>query len=94
VRRERVLQSGVALDESLNIGDLAREKSVKHLVLHKKDSIFLSRQISCERGLAGCHLSADENQFRRGAHAVVRLITVQITFCAPAAMAGLDAFGD
>src|SRR5207248_7329382 len=64
VRRERVPQSRVAVDECLNVGDLAREKSIEKLVLHKKDSIFSNRKFSCSRGLACCHLPAEENQLR------------------------------
>src|ERR1051326_1167401 len=64
VRRERVPQSGVAVDECLNVGDLAREKSIEKLVLHKKNSIFSNRQLSCLLRLACCHLPAEENQLR------------------------------
>src|SRR6478672_431999 len=64
VGRERVLQSRVALDECLNVGDLARKQGLQEIILHKKDSIFSIGQISCESGLTCRHLPAEENQLR------------------------------
>ena len=64
VRPERVLQSRVALDECMNVGDLAREKGVQKIVLHKKHSAFSVGQISCEGGFTCRHLPTNEDQLR------------------------------
>ena len=64
VWRERVLQSRRALNESRNVGDLARKQGIQEIVLHKKDSIFPNGQISCESGLACRHLPAEKHQLR------------------------------
>ena len=59
---ERVLQPGRELHVSRNVGDLTGEQGFQAIVLHKKDSLFPISQISCESGLAGRHLPAEENQ--------------------------------
>src|SRR5271165_4144973 len=64
VWRERVLQSRRALDESRNVGGLARKQGIQEIVLHKNDSILSNGQISCESGLACRHLPAEEHQLR------------------------------
>lgn len=78
MRRERVLQPRITVHERGNVGDFARKKSIQEIVLHKKDSICLNGQISCESGLARRHLPAQEDQLRWGAHALVRLVVIQI----------------
>src|SRR6516225_3674097 len=62
--RKRVLESRRALDESLNVSDLARKQGIQEIVLHKQHSVLSIGQISCESGLACSHLAAEENQFR------------------------------
>src|SRR5262249_34946100 len=64
VWRERVLQPRRAFHESLNVGDLAWKQGVQQIVLHNEDSLFSIGQLSCESGLACCHLPAEENQLR------------------------------
>jgi len=64
VRRERVLQSRRAPDESRDIGDLAGIEVIQELVLHKQDGIFALGQLSRQRGLPCPHLAAQENQLR------------------------------
>src|SRR6266513_2545366 len=64
VWRERVLQSRRALHESRNVGDLVRKQGMQEIVLHQKDSILSSGQISGEGGFACRHPSAEENQLR------------------------------
>jgi len=61
---ERILQSSRELDESRNVGDLARKQGIQEIVLHQKDSILANGQISRERGLARRHLPANEHQLR------------------------------
>src|SRR5215471_6452099 len=64
VGRERVLQSRITVHEGRNVSDLAGKQSIQEIVLHEKDSIFSSSQISCQRGLTGRHLPAEEDQLR------------------------------
>src|SRR6516165_3111558 len=64
VWREHVLQPRRALDESMNIGDLAWKQGVQQIVLYKEDRLLAIGQFFCESGLASCHLPAEENQLR------------------------------
>jgi hypothetical protein len=52
----------------LNTRVLTRKQSVQEFILHQEDSFFSIGQLSCQSGLAGCHLPAKENQLRRAAH--------------------------
>jgi len=53
-------------------------RAFQEIMLHQKDSIFSNGQISCESGVAGRHLPAQEDQLRGGAHVVVCLLAIQI----------------
>src|SRR4030095_5917680 len=66
VRPERVLQPGRVLDESRDVGDLARKQVIQEFVLNQENGILSLGQLSRERGLSGRHLAAQEDQLRRG----------------------------
>jgi len=64
VWRQRVVQTGRALDESRYVSDLARKKLFQELVLYQKNGIFSLGQISRESGFSRRHLAAQKNQLR------------------------------